>query len=116
LGGNHGGKPEWTLLLMEFWTYAARDPRLREELAARHLRLLEAGAQMLEDAAAGMGETPSILPLDLSRAASAMAHGVALERLVDPDGVPQELLETMFAVFFRKTTAPEAHRDDGHES
>jgi len=99
-------KPEWTLLLMEFWTHAARDPRLRREFAARHRRLLEAGAQMLEDAAAETGETPLMPPLDLSRAASAMGHGVALERLVDPDGVPENLLETMFAMFFREATAP----------
>ncbi len=109
-------RPEWTLLLMEFWTHAARDPRLRREFAARHLRLLEAGAQMLEDAAAEMGETLLIPPLDLSRAASAMGHGVALERLVDPDGVPEELLETMFAMFFREATAPGARRDDRRET
>jgi AcrR family transcriptional regulator len=101
-----GREREWTLLLMEFWTHAARDPRLRGEFAARHLRLLEAGAQVQQDAAAETGETLLIPALELSRAASAMGHGVALKRLVDPDGVPEELLETMFEMFFREATLP----------
>jgi AcrR family transcriptional regulator len=101
-----GQELEWNLLLMEFWTYAARDPRLRQELAARHFRLLEAGAKLLEEAAAELGETLLLPALHLARAVSAMQRGIALERLVDPEGVPEDLLESMLGLFFREATAP----------
>ena len=101
-----GQEPEWRLLLMEFWTHAARDPRLRRELAARHARQLEAAAKVLEEAAAGLGETLLLPARDIVRAVIAMGRGVALERLVDPDGVPEELFETMLVLFLREATSP----------
>lgn len=102
-----GHEPEWTLLVMEFWTYAAREARLRRELASRHLRLLEAGARLLEDAAEEVGATLLLPALDLSRAAVAMERGIALDRLVYPEGgVPEELLESMMGLFFRQATSP----------
>jgi AcrR family transcriptional regulator len=106
-----GQELEWNLLLMEFWTYAARDPHLRQELATRHFRLLEAGAKLLEGAAVELGETLLLQAPDLARAVSAMERGIALERLVDPEGVPEDLLESMLGLFFREAT--ERNGEDG---
>lgn len=91
---------------MEFWTHAARDPRLRQELAARNARQVETAAKLLEDTAAELNETLVIPARHIAQAVLAMGRGVALERLVDPDGAPEELLETMLVSFFREATAP----------
>ena len=101
-----GQEPEWRLLLMEFWTHAARDPRLRRELAARHAHQVEAAAKVLEEAAAELSETLVLPACHIARAVIAMGRGVTLEWLVDPDGVPEELLETMLVLFFREAIAP----------
>lgn len=95
-------EPEWTLLLIEFWVFAARDPRLQKEVTARHRRLMEATARIWDEAAAAHPEMELLLPpLDMARVGSGMGHGFALERLVDPEGVPEDLLESMFSLFYR---------------
>jgi AcrR family transcriptional regulator len=86
----------WYLLLLEFWTYAARDDRLRREFAARHNQSVKRIAARLEKIAAHVGVKLRLPALALARAASAMAQGFTLERLADPIGVPETLLESMF--------------------
>lgn len=94
--------PDWTLLLIEFWVYAARDAGLYQEVIDRHRRPLEAGTRVMDEVLAQHREFEPLLPLaDLARASSAIAHGFALERLLDPDGVSDDLLEWMFSLFFR---------------
>ena len=93
----------WYLVLLEFWTYAARDNRLRAEFAVRHNRLLQEVAASLERSAAAVGLTLVLPALDLARAGSAMGHGVTLERLSDPERVPDTLLEAMLKSFVRAT-------------
>ncbi len=89
----HG--PRFDLLLIEFWVSAARDPELREQVAPRHERLLGAIAEVHTELAAATGETLAAPALELVRACSAMAHGMALEQLVSQDAVPLELLAWM---------------------
>jgi AcrR family transcriptional regulator len=94
-------EPDWTLLLIEFWLYAARDEELHKEVVERHRRPLEAAVSAMEGVVAQHPEYEPLLPLaDLARASSAIGHGFALERLLDPDGVSDELLEWMFSLFF----------------
>ena len=87
--------PRFDLLLVEFWVSAAREPEIREEVAVRHERLLGAVVEIHADLVAATGERLAAPALDLVRAASAMAHGMALERLVSQDEVPLELLSWM---------------------
>jgi AcrR family transcriptional regulator len=95
-------EPDWTLLLIEFWVYAARDSELYQEVIARHRRPIRAATMAMEDVAAHHREFQLLLPVaDLARAASAIGHGFALEKLLDPDGVSDDLLEWMFSLFFR---------------
>ena len=94
-------EPDWTLLLIEFWVYAARDEELHKQVIARHRRPLEAAIKAMAGIVAQHPEYEPLLPLiDLARASSAIGHGFALERLLDPDGVSDELLEWMFSLFF----------------
>jgi AcrR family transcriptional regulator len=92
---------EWFPLVLEFWSHAARDQRLRGEFAARHQRLVEAYTRLIEADYARLGLTLPMAPELLARAVVAMGNGIALERLADPDGVPDELLPTMALAFLR---------------
>jgi AcrR family transcriptional regulator len=87
---------DFHLLLLEFWTYAARNERLRQEFAARHNQHLQKVAAWLEMMAARLGVKLRISALEMARAGSAMLQGYTLERLADPVGVPEELVEFMF--------------------
>ena len=73
------------LLAIEFWVHAAREPALLEEFSARHRRLRESIAEF----------APPSSPLDPGSwaiATLALSNGLALERLIDPGGVPGDLM------------------------
>ena len=76
---------QFLLLAIEFWTHAAREPDVLEEFSARYRRfrasLTELGPQ---DSDLG-AERWAIVTL-------ALANGLALERLIDPVGVPSDLM------------------------
>jgi AcrR family transcriptional regulator len=103
---------EWFPLVVEFWAHAARDERLRREFAARHERLVQAYAGLIEADYARLGLPLPLAPEVLARAVVAMGNGVALERLADPDRVPEGLLSTMAIAFLRGAAAgdPAAER------
>jgi AcrR family transcriptional regulator len=87
----------WALLFFEFWLRAARDPVLRERYAA-YRRTARAGvAELLAERASDSGVSlPAPAPA-LAAVALALTSGVALERLIDPDAVPEELLAAVLA-------------------
>jgi AcrR family transcriptional regulator len=103
---------EWFPLVLEFWSHAARDERLRREFAARHERLVGAYAGLIEADYARLGLALPLAPEVLARAVVAMGNGVALERLADPGRVPEGLLSTMAVAFLRGLAAddPAAER------
>ena len=73
------------LLAIEFWVHAAHDPALMDRFSARHRRLRASIAEL----------APPNSPLDPQRWALvtlALSNGFALERLIDPDGVPSDLM------------------------
>ena len=96
---------EWFPLVLEFWSHAARDERLREKFAARHERLVEAYAGLIEADYARLGLPLPMAPEVLARAVVAMGNGIALERLADPGRVPDGLLSTMAVAFLRGVAA-----------
>jgi AcrR family transcriptional regulator len=103
---------EWFPLVLEFWSHAARDERLRHEFGACHERLVGAYAGLIEADYARLGLPLPLAPEVLARAVVAMGNGVALERLTDPARVPEGLLSTMAVAFLRGVTAdgPEERR------
>jgi AcrR family transcriptional regulator len=96
---------EWFPLVLEFWSHAARDERLRGEFAARHERLVGAYAGLIEADYARLGLPLPLAPEVLARAVVAMGNGIALERLADPGRVPEGLLSTMAVGFLRGVAA-----------
>src|SRR3954447_17394488 len=79
--------PSQFLVFVEFWAYAVRTPRLRKAFAARMAELrAAAGAVLARRAGLDEAAAPHVGLL-----AMALGRGLALERLADPDAVPDGL-------------------------
>jgi AcrR family transcriptional regulator len=73
------------LLAIEFWVHAAHEPALLDAFSERYRRLRASLAEL----------APADSPLQPQRWALvtlALSNGFALERLIDPDGVPGDLM------------------------
>lgn len=93
------GDEEWCRLFLEFSTHATRHAEFRTQLVARSDALRRGVAEILARRAAEAGITPTIPPDLVARMTFAMAHGVAVEQLLD-DSTPDELFGTMLRMFF----------------
>jgi AcrR family transcriptional regulator len=93
-------EPEWERLFFEFAVYAARNEEFRVELVTRYRGLRERIAGLLEERARELGVEPSIPADQVALMTFAMANGVALERLLEPEAVDDELFPAMLATFF----------------
>ena len=91
--------PEAMVLFVEFWSYSRRDPALRRRFAER-VAQTRAGLTMLA-AMDRPGSEDAAVPEELAMAAYAMAHGLALHHLADPEGVPIEVVEEALVWVFR---------------
>jgi AcrR family transcriptional regulator len=95
--------PELFLLMMEYTLHAARFPTGHEPMRAGHRKLKGAVADTMARMATGLDwDIQSALPVsELVTAFFAMADGVALQRLYDPDGCPDDLYVQMLTIFVR---------------
>jgi len=87
-------------MFLELMVHAAQDETFREAFVERQRALRERVTAIYEARAAELGVTA---PFPLARAArmtSAMAHGVALARLVEPDAIDDDFFGTMLVTFF----------------
>lgn len=85
-------EPEWHRLFLEYWTHAMRDPRLREPLLHRRRELHDLIIQEIQRAVDDHGLKLALPAEQLAVAVLALSNGVAIESLIDPDAVPQDLL------------------------
>jgi AcrR family transcriptional regulator len=92
--------PDWQRLFFEFAAYAGRDDDFREELVTRYRSLRERIAEILERRADELGLTSPVPLEQVAMMTFAMANGVGLEKLLEPDAVPDDLFGTMLMVFF----------------
>jgi AcrR family transcriptional regulator len=86
----------FVLLMIEFWVHAAREPALLEAFADSYRRLRTKLTEIMPEGQPFGEERWAIVTLALS-------NGMALERLIDPDGVPDDLM----ASAQRRLLAPE---------
>jgi AcrR family transcriptional regulator len=97
--------PDWYRLFIEFWSYAQRDPELRARVAARFAAFPKANAELVEAAARN---ADIVLPDGLAEAAgtlfTALADGLALMKLLDPEAVPDELFGNALSALYQLTT------------
>jgi AcrR family transcriptional regulator len=88
--------PEWERLFFEFAAHAAREPEFREELATRYRALREAKARIFE----GSGMHVPVSCEDIATMTFAMANGLALERLLEPEAIGDDLYGNMLYALF----------------
>jgi AcrR family transcriptional regulator len=94
-------EPELFMLVMEFWAQAVREPELRPRFAARYERIRTALAELIDQSAAELGITLAVPARELAIAVDALADGFALQKLADPDGVPDDLLGRLIVLLLR---------------
>ena len=104
--------PDWLLLDIEFWAYAVRDRELRDRYAAIYRRLGETATKLIGQAAASFDLELSAAPEELGTMINALATGLSVERLADPDRVSDEAFESALALLakgvVRQRGAPDA--------
>lgn len=95
-------RPDYFPLLIEFWSYAIREPRLRARLAERFAALRSASARMASEAAERWGLSADVAEADerVGLFINALGNGLVLEKLVDPDAVPDSLYGELLALVF----------------
>lgn len=93
------GDQEWCRLFLEFTSHATRHEAFRREMAQRNDGLRDEIAAIYAERAAEAGIAPGIPPQVVARMIFAMAHGAAIEQLMD-DSTPSDLLGTMLLTFF----------------
>jgi AcrR family transcriptional regulator len=82
---------EWRLLLLEFVAYAARNPKFGKRLRDHQRELHTALVEIIEQHAHALQITPA-MPADLlATTITALLDGLAIEELINPGTVPDEL-------------------------
>jgi AcrR family transcriptional regulator len=93
--------PERHRLFFEFALHAARNEGFREQLVARYRALRKRLAELLAERVERLGIDPVVPADEVAAMAFAMANGVALERLLEPDVVPDAMFGDLLTAFFR---------------
>lgn len=89
------------LLDDEYWLRAVRDPVIRRRYARRQRDLRAALADALESRRRQLGAPPfRIAPEHLAIGYLSLVSGIARSRLVDPDGIPDELFAEFLGITF----------------
>jgi len=105
-----GADAEWGPMIFEFAVHASHHDAFREQLVARHRAMRDRIAALLRERADELDWTPPVAPDVVARMTFAMAHGVALQKLLEPDAVPDDLFGTMLSTFFAGLEATAARR------
>ena len=89
------------LLAFEFSIHLARNPELAGPFYSRYGGLQATMARVMAERAAEHGTELPLPAKELAAGLFALGQGIALARLSDPEGVPEDLFAKMLAVIFR---------------
>lgn len=92
-----GPSRDWQLLLLEFVTYAARNPRFRTRFVAGRQKFKAALTHALEQRIAALGLKPALPAEQLTVLLTALVNGLAVDQLTEPGALPDELLGNALA-------------------
>jgi AcrR family transcriptional regulator len=95
------GERELLLVNHEYWSLAVRDPKLRRRYARRQAKLRAALARAVAARMEHLGAPPlGEAAEEMATAFMSLTAGLAQERLIDPDAVPERLLGDTFALIY----------------
>lgn len=93
-------KPSQALLLIEFWTAAMRDPKLRNAFVERHARIRDTIGSLVASLIRSQGGRSHLSGRAWGSVITALADGLAMQRLIAPESVPEGLfLDTLRLLF-----------------
>lgn len=94
-------RPHYFPLVIEFWSYALREPTLRKPLAERFRTLRTGSARLITQGAQrrGISLSPEFAER-LGLLITALGNGLALEKLLDPDAVADETYGDLLTLIF----------------
>jgi hypothetical protein len=99
-------RPAYFPLLMEFWSHAIREPALRERLAARFAALRAGSSRLVLAGAERQGFPPDERMAEcIGTLINALGNGLAMEKLVDPQAIPDALFGDLLAAIFQAFAA-----------
>lgn len=91
---------DFLTLWLEFVLYARRNPQAQRKLAASAERSHARVQELIEHEYAAVGATPSYPTGDLAEISLALINGLGIDRLVNPDAVTDEMLDTTLAFLY----------------
>ena len=94
------GQRQLLLLGHEYRSQAIRDSKLRARYVRREAKLRSALAKGLQARLEHLGAPPLAAPEQIATALLSLAVGLAQEKLIEPDAVPDKLLGDMFALVY----------------
>jgi AcrR family transcriptional regulator len=86
---------EWQRLFFEFSAYAMRNEDFRQEFVTRCRALMARIAEQYRRRADELGIDPQLAPERWALMVFVMGNGVALQKLLEPEGTPHELYGEM---------------------
>jgi AcrR family transcriptional regulator len=106
--------PNWSMLMLEFKLFAARHPKLRDKLAARHRQIRDSftsgGVKWIQICTV---QDPAKVEGSITRVAlEALLHGVTLESAYDPVVLPKDQAAKMLGELFDLLISSAQSRDE----
>lgn len=101
------GERELLLLAHEYWSQAVRDPKLRARYAKRQADIRAALGRALEARFEHLGGPRLQAPEEFATAIMGLAAGLAQEKLIDSDAVPDDLFGRIIALVYAGFAARE---------
>ena len=105
---------QWALLLMEFATYAARHPKLRDRFAARNRRMREAMATLIDRHLGALGLHAPMSSADLAAMLFALGDGFIMTKLIEPDEIHDDLFGRALVLMLAGLQSTEPALPDGN--
>lgn len=98
------------LLALEMNIHVVRHPELLPAFAARYREQLAEVADIISEHAHKSGDSLPLPANEMAIAVEALSQGIALHTLLDPDGVPDELLGRVYSLLFQVPAEAESTR------
>jgi AcrR family transcriptional regulator len=99
-------EPEMYALMIEFWTIWVRDDQLRPRHAERFATVRSFIGGLIQEKAGEMGIAMRLPPDQIGAVVVALADGLALQHLADPEAMPKDLYPSVLPILIQALEQP----------